>query len=162
MNKMEGFKWCFFMFLIILVSCTPAKEKEVTSEATKDSVIAKNNSISSVMPGCYLMISGKDSATMNLSVNGNEVSGDLIYNRFEKDDNKGTFAGKITDSTLEGWYTYQSEGKSSVKQIIFKIAGNTFLEGYGDINLSGDSAYFKYPHTLVFEDKYAYARTDCK
>ncbi len=48
-----------------------------------------------------------------------------------------SYAYDIED-TLFGQYTFQSEGATSVTQVIFKKAGNDFIRGYGEMNAAGD------------------------
>lgn len=153
--------------MLIMASCNANKETgtSTTEEIKTDSIVNAGDSApkgEAVSSGCYQMIIGKDSAMMNLLVNGNNVSGKLDYKRFEKDSNKGNFAGTIDNDKISAWYTFQSEGMVSVRQVVFKINGNTLSEGYGDIELKGDTAYFKFPNTLNYEANHPFTKVDCK
>jgi hypothetical protein len=146
--------------LLFFASCNTNKEKEVSTVNTNESnPETKSDKLS---PGCYEMRIGKDSAIMNLSINGNNVSGKLDYKAFEKDGNKGKFSGMLDSNKITAWYTFESEGIVSVRQVVFKINGETLLEGYGDFEVTGDTAYFKYPHTLNFETNHPFNKVNCK
>lgn len=151
--------------VILLASCNANKEtgSSASEKINSDTIVASDSSLTgTITPGCYEMIIEKDSALMNISLNGNKVSGKLQYKRFEKDRNTGNFIGNIDSGKIIGWYTFQSEGMVSVRQVIFKVMQDKISEGYGDIELKGDTAYFKYPHTLNFEENHPFIKVNCK
>ena len=49
----------------------------------------------------------------------------------------------------------------TVRQIVFKITGDKLAEAYGDVNASGDTAYFAYPHTLNYEEAHPFEKITC-
>jgi len=143
-----------------LISCK--SDKNTSATATKDSIGEKEETgLPSVSSGCYRMNVERDSAYMNISINGNSVSGTLDYIGYEKDSNRGNFTGIIDGDKLIGWYTFQSEGMISVRQVIYKIDEGSFLEGYGDIEMSGDTAFFKYPSNLNYELQHPFTKIPC-
>ncbi len=154
-----------FSIVILFLSFSSCEQKNENSTSAlqkdkekKDSSDASQN-IS--VEGCYRMIISNDTATMNLTQKGDSITGSLIYKRKEKDSNTGFIHLVKRDGRAEGWYTYQSEGKTSVRQIVLKIIAGTFAEGYGDIKMNGDSAVFKYPHALSFEEKHTFNKINC-
>lgn len=156
-----------FVFSIIIlfsafISCKQKKENS-TSELLYDKKKKDSTETSHkiAFEGCYRMIISNDTATMNVVQKGDSVTGNLIYKKKEKDSNTGFIHLVKTNSRAEGWYTYQSEGKTSVRQIVLKISGDTFAEGYGDIKMNGDTAVFKYPHALNFEEKHTFNKINC-
>ncbi len=114
------------------------------------------------LDGCYEMVISGDTAFLNIAESGDTLLGDLRYKRKEKDSNKGDVVLKKIDGRAEGYYTFESEGKTSVRQIIFKIIGNSFAEGYGNIEMKNDTAVLKYPHALNFEEKHPFNKVNCK
>jgi hypothetical protein len=62
---------------------------------------------------------------------------------------------------ISGWYTFNSEGALSTRQAIFKIKNGELVEGYGDITQRGDTAYFKYPSALSYEENHPFKRIVC-
>ena len=133
------------------------------SESNKKSEVLVEKAIPiKELSGCYEMVISKDSAFLNLNLKGNLVSGDLEYKRFEKDSNKGTFTGTYKDGIIDVWYNFQSEGVISVRQVVFKIEGENIFEGYGDVDQKEDTAYYKYPQTLKYEENHPFLKVECK
>lgn len=149
--------------VVILGACNANKEK-ATSAGDINTKTTTDHNVDNTKPesGCYRMVIHKDSALMNLTVNGKNVSGKLEYRRFEKDSNTGNFSGTIDSNRINAWYSFQAEGTISVRQVIFKIDGDKLLEGYGDVGAKGDTAYFKYPHALNYENNHPYSKIACR
>lgn len=153
-------KRLFLISMVFLAACN--SQTESTSENKADTL---KNSVGTTLPsinGCYTSIQKKDTATLKINENGGAVSGDLTYNRFEKDSNKGTFKGEVKGSLIIADYTFQSEGKSSVRQVVFKISGTNLIEGYGDINTNGDTVTFKNITRLNYQNDQPFIKTDCQ
>lgn len=146
------------MFLVAAAGCG-GNEKTLTNEvAVTDTA---TNNISSPA-GCHIMVLEKDTAYMSLQESGDSLYGPLEYKRFEKDSNKGIVRLLKRNGRAEGWYNFQSEGMHSVRQIIFKMSGDSLSEGYGDIMMKGDTAMYKYPQALQFEEKHSFVKVNCK
>lgn len=129
----------FPVLLVLLMSC--AEQKKPTEK-----VVPENPEISQAkdMEGCYQSIFGKDTSLLKIkSLTGDSASGTLSFHWFQKDRNDGLFSAAITDSSLVGYYNFMSEGKSSVRQIAFKITSDTLIEGYGEIEMRNDTSFFK-------------------
>ena len=151
--------------LLVFISCKDSEQK-TTSTDTSSSVTTVNQPTPNIpvndLSGCYRMIMGKDTAYMELALHGDSLTGPLSYRRFEKDSNTGTVYLKKTAERAEGWYVFQSEGMTSVREIILHTSDSSFAEGYGEIEMKGDTAKFKYPHNIKFEDKHPFVRVPCK
>ncbi len=90
--------------------------------------------------GCYVARTNgnKDVYTLNVKTQqGENISGALAFKNFEKDSSSGTFSGTYKDDILLADYTFQSEGMTSVMQVIFKKSGDDFVRGYGDVSGNG-------------------------
>jgi hypothetical protein len=111
--------------------------------------------------GCYSMIQLKDTAILNLTVFDTNLSGRLQYRRFEKDDNDGVIDGVTRDGLIIANYTFQSEGRSSVRQIVLSIKGDSLFEGYGEIIVTGDTARFVNIDELKFL-AVPFVKVDCE
>ena len=159
-NKLSLFKAMVMLCLIALASCgVDGTNKQEHNEV--DSVVIKTEAPAS-LAGCYTMVIEKDSAELMLRDSVGVLTGTLEYNRFEKDDNTGTFTGHITPKNhLEGWYRFSSEGMISVRQVIFNIANKELIEGYGDMELTHDTARFKYPSNLRYEENHPFKKHPC-
>ncbi len=111
--------------------------------------------------GCYQLIINEDTALMKMNVSGDRVSGDLNYNRKEKDRNTGTFSGTVLKDTLDVMYSFMSEGIVSHRQIRLLHINDNFAEGYGELFVSGDTAFFKHPYALQFETNHLFKNIKC-
>lgn len=152
-----------FAFTLI-AGCNSQNTEEQTEAIIKDtsSVSEKDDPMPLITPGCYAWVIKKDSALLKLDISGNNISGDLSYNLYEKDNNKGTINGTLQDSLVVADYTFQSEGITSVRQVVFKMHGESLIEGFGDIEIKGDTARFKNISQLQFQDQRPFIKTNCK
>ncbi len=150
----------------LLISCQSGamKDKEVEkadSKAQKDSLAVAAAQSGTDFSGCYQMVVGKDTADMKLMVANYLITGTLKYNRFEKDDNEGTVKLFWESPYLEGWYSFESEGKLSVREIKLLVKGNTLSEAYGDVASFTDTFRYKYPDNLNYETTHPFIKITC-
>lgn len=158
--KMKRFLIITTVACIVILSACKQKTESVT---TPQQVPVKHSDSTDRINGCYQMVISKDTAVFELIKNEKHVEGKLNYKRFEKDSNQGAFHGALNDSTIVGWYRFQSEGMISVRQVVFKIrADGNLSEGYGKMEMKSDTAYFTLPHNLNFEDQHPYIKINCK
>jgi hypothetical protein len=66
-----------------------------------------------------------------------KASRTIEYALAKKDKNTGTFKGTFENNILIADYTFQSEGKKSVRQIAFQLHGEKLVEGYGEVTADG-------------------------
>jgi len=118
--------------IIGLGSCKEPKKSEKIN-SLKDSSKVIENKIMIPASSCYSSATGKDSVHLKVEVFPNVVTGNLSYNFYEKDSNKGEFEGKLYGDTLLADYTFMSEGKQSIRQVIFLIKDGNAIEGYGNM-----------------------------
>ena len=147
-----------FPVLLLILSCSESSNEKVETKLVKPATTAAPASLN----GCYEMIISGDSAFMNIEQSSDMLNGTLKYKRKDKDSNNGKVVLTKTGNRAEGYFTFQSEGKTSVRQIVFKIEKNSFAEGYGDIEMKKDTAVFKYSHALNFEEKHTFNKVTCK
>jgi len=108
---------------------------------------------------CYMKITGRDTAILVFEQKGNDVSGKMIYDNFEKDGSTGTVKGKIDGDILKLYYDFNSEGTRSVMEVYFKEVPGGLLRGVGDMDTKGDTAYFR--SGINYSDKEAFSKIDC-
>ncbi len=109
--------------------------------------------------GCYFFNDGKNMVSLEIIENGKEIKGNLTYSLTEKDKNSGNFKGELQEGILIANYTFQSEGKESIRQVAFKVDGDKLIEGYGELN--SDGATFKDRSNIHFTSKMPLTKTDC-
>ena len=150
-------------WILFLAACTGPTNDETVN---RDTVATRRDSLPSSpaannIAGCYRMVIEKDTAHMELTQQDSIITGPLVYKRFEKDSNAGKLVLQIKKDRMEGWYTFSSEGKLTVRQFVFKYENGNLEEGYGDVIMKGDSVFFKYPSALRFEDRNPFIRSAC-
>ena len=151
----------FYCLLIIVTGyfgqgCSANKENNTAAET--DNKIDSGEKLT----GCYRLSIEKDTALLNLDVVDFTVNGTLYYRPFEKDKSSGTIKGILENNVLKVWYTFQSEGLTSVRQLYFKVINGKLSEAYGDVIMRNDSICYKYPANLNYEELHVYSKLDCK
>ena len=153
-------KQTLFSFAILitgLYSCTQSKKE------TSVSNLAVADSIKTSIKGCYLYTVNKDTFQLAITaVNKNDVEGSIIYNFYEKDKNSGTIAGVIKGDTILADYTFNSEGTSSVREVIFIRKGDQLAEGYGPMEEKGGRTVFTDKSKVKFGDYILLSPIECK
>ncbi|REA60888.1 hypothetical protein DSL64_13380 [Dyadobacter luteus] len=82
---------------------------------------------------CFSSMVKKDTVLLNAHMSGDSVTGSLGYKLYEKDQNNGSLLAKMYGDTLRGMYTFMSEGKESVREVIFIKKDTVLIEGYGPL-----------------------------
>ena len=153
---------CILIIALVFSSCAQGLENSSTDKQSDNEKRDTSKAIQNyTLGGCYMMIIGKDTALMNITQKQDSITGSLMYKRNGKDNNIGTIHLLKINNRAEGWYIYQSKDKTFVRQIVFKITGNSLAEAYGDIKMNNDTAIFKYPHALNYEEKHPFNKVNC-
>ena len=139
--------------LTFAVSCNTEEKKDSQAGDTKKQTSPVN---------CYRYVNAGDTVLLKLIHVGDAITGTLVYDYKEKDDNKGTIQGSMRGNLFVADYTFQSEGIQSVRQVAFKLEENSFIEGYGDINSADDKVRFKNLDSLKFNDSMRLVEIDCQ
>lgn len=153
---MKKFTILFFTALTML-NCKNKEEKK--ENINTQEVLSEEKTTVSLDLGCYIFNDGKNDVSFEITENGSEIKGNLTYSFAEKDKNSGSFTGKLNNGILLGKYTFQSEGKESVREVAFKVDGDKLIEGYGDLNEDGTA--FKDAANLNFTSKMPLTKADC-
>ena len=111
---------------------------------------------------CYQYIKGQDTATLTLNTDGKKATGDLSYSWFQKDKNKGTIDGEFHGDTIIANYNFSSEGKQSMRQVVFLKQGDKLTEGVGEVELDGDNTLYRDLSMLTFEKTVVMTKVPCK
>lgn len=119
---------CLFIVLVAIASCNQASEPKTIKQ---DSVASEEVKIMVPEGGCYAYMKNGDSIWLKVEIFPNVATGVLTYQLSGKDKNVGTFDGRLQGDTLVADYTFRSEGKVTVRQIIFKLSAAQAREAYG-------------------------------
>ncbi|MDB5119513.1 MAG: hypothetical protein JWN56_731 [Sphingobacteriales bacterium] len=77
---------------------------------------------------CFQKVSGishQDTATIQLLINGESVTGRFSNVPSEKDARIGTLTGTKKDDVINGVWAYNQEGMAGSLPVVFKLSGNT-------------------------------------
>lgn len=163
-NNIRHFFLAGFGVAITFASCSGDKKTNVITDSSAVAVTDTTNTlpVDPALGNCYAYIKNRDTATLKLQVAGEEVTGDLSYKLFEKDNNKGKIAGELKGDTIIAEYTFDSEGMRSVREIVFLHKDGKLIEGFGDVEQKGVKTVFKNRSTLKFDDGLIFNKTDCQ
>ena len=146
------------IFVITLLACNNGQDKKAAvADSTNNTLNTDTVKNAIEIPGklCFERMLKQDTIAIELFIRDTSVSGNLIYNLYEKDRNKGSFKGSIHNDIILADYTFASEGKSSVRQVIFKLKDSALTEGYGETLLKDNKFIFKdtskVQYTQIFE-----------
>lgn len=151
MNK----KNLFLLFILALSACNSGQDKQAEIKDSVSETPQPENTIAIPGKQCFQRVMQKDTINIELFIKDTAVSGNLIYNFYEKDSNKGTFKGSIHGEIIKADYTFQSEGKVSVREVMFKLKDNVLTEGFGETLVKDNKFVFKdssqIQYTQVFQ-----------
>ena len=152
-------KYLFFLLGIALsiTACNSSNSEETAS----DSAAVDTTIVPGSQQFCYAYIKDKDTAKITMMSSGEITTGELSYALFEKDKNKGIFEGELHGDTLIAEYTFNSEGKESVRQIAFLKKGDQLFEGFGDLEEKNGKMMFKNTANLKFGGSMVFNKIDC-
>lgn len=149
-----------FTVLTIFVSCkkTDTVTGEIAPSAPKVAETAEPTGNQ-----CYAYSANNSMVDLSFNVNSHqEVNGTLSYNISGKDKNEGILNGNMKGDTLIAEYTFNSEGVSSVREVVFLNRDGAFIEGYGETVEVNDRITFKDKSKLKFDQKNLLVKVDCK
>lgn len=107
--------------------------------------------------GCYLGQLAKDIFTIDVtSQDNNLILANINYLPAEKDSSVGKFVGSYTNNILDGTYTFESEGITSIRELIFKGDKNGLVAGYSAYDSIGDGARYLRPLDITWETAFTF------
>lgn len=139
-----------------------SKGVDSTSVTSVDTTLTPSVPAQVKVTQCYIYTKNRDTVKLKLNTENEELTGDLSYNLFEKDSNKGTIAGEIKGDTIIAEYTFNSEGMQSTREIVFLKRDGKLYEGFGDVDEKSGRTVFKNRAKLKFEDAIVLSLTECK
>jgi hypothetical protein len=161
-------KWWWTISSLLLLACNDTanqmsnKDNDSTTNvhAGADDTVVRSSI--ALRTGCYEMILKRDTATLSLQVQDTVISGDLNYRWAEKDHNRGSIKGYVQDSLLIADYTFESEGLTSVREVVFKLQGDTLLQGFGELKEQNGKTILTQKNQLKFDTAHPFIKVDCK
>ena len=127
----------FFAILLIAACNGPKKDSPIDAAFSPEA-----EHLEEINTECFQYADGKDTVRLTTHIDGTSIAGSLDYSFYEKDKNRGTIDGEIRDNMIIAEYTFQSEGVTSKRQVVFKNTDEGWKEGYGEMkNVDGISTY---------------------
>lgn len=111
---------------------------------------------------CFAFNNGEDSIMMSLERKGNQVHGNLSFNYYEKDSNRGTFLGNINGDTLWANYSFLSEGIVSNREVVFLRKEDDLIQGYGEVTEREGNLVFTNRNDIRFDNNFILSKVACK
>ena len=152
----------FILPIVLATLSFAACQSESATQEDVDGVAVDTNLIKVGATSCYSFIKNKDTAKLTFMSTNGMVTGELSYNLFEKDSNEGIIEGEMRGDTLLAEYTFNAEGKESVRQVAFLKKGNQLIEGFGDIEEKNGKTIFKNTSTLSFGNAVVFEKINCQ
>jgi hypothetical protein len=155
------------LLLFAVVSCGSGEEAAPTTEGgstvhgqATDTIVSSGEPVK--LEGCYQRIVQRDTATLFLNIIGNAVTGKLVYNHYQKDDNTGSLKGELRDNHIYADYLFQSEGGTATRAVAFRIQDTLLLEGSGEVEERDGKMSFRNPDQLRFDTTHPFRKVDCR
>lgn len=162
---LEGF--FTLLLLLALLSCGDGNEAPPATEGgstvhgqATDTIVSSGEPVR--LEGCYQRIVQRDTATLYLNIIGNEVTGKLVYNHFEKDDNTGSLKGELREGRIHADYLFQSEGGTSTREVAFRIQDTLLLEAQGEVEERDGKMVFRDAEKLQYDATHPFRKVDCR
>lgn len=146
------------ILVVALVACFLSSCKK--EEKKEEEIIPKSNEV--VTKECFESIKGKDTIQLSINIENQNVTGNLVYNLFEKDRNIGTIEGKMIGDTLFADYKFMSEGVESFRQVAFIKKDGKLSEFYGEVEEKEGKIVFKDKSKLVLNSGFVLSSVSCK
>lgn len=143
-----------------LVGCNTKKSTTSESESSLPTG-SESGTASESQAQCYALTTASDTVRLNITRQGDAVTGTLLYQLAGKDKNTGTLSGKMRGDTLLADYTFQSEGQESVRQVAFLAKDGGFAEGYGPVQEQAGKMMFTPNAPLTFESNRVLTKATC-
>ena len=137
--------------LVIAIGCKKNEEKLVLPAPVAQAPVAK----------CFVWTSGRDTIRLSYVPSDLNVTGQLAYLFYEKDQSSGTISGTFVGDTLFVDYKFKSEGMTSIRETAFLKRGDSLIPGIGAVAFKDNREQIVNPHTLTFDPKGALLKTSC-
>lgn len=148
------------LLMTFLFSCNDSGNTEETTVVTDSS---KQNPPAESVPvyDCYRNVQQRDTMVACLLVKGNEITGRLTFDNFEKDGSSGEVHGTKYKDTIKLWYDFNSEGTRSVMEVYFLQNGPQLFRGIGEVATKDDTAYFTDRSAIRYVTNHAFEKVEC-
>lgn len=146
------YRFLILLSLTMVFGCKNLTVKTIQTDSDTTATHSKPiDDIIANVEGCYMLVLQRDTFAAILQQQGNDLTGRMSFDNYEKDGSTGTVKGSLQGDKLKLVYSFASEGKNSVMELYFKYKDDTIIRGIGEMNTKGDSAYFMNPALIKYE-----------
>lgn len=131
--------------ILLLSACTNNSQK--STEEMDRSAQAKPTGTVATTDGtfCFLKAENRDTTLVSLTVNGANVSGEMVWRPYEKDGAVGTLTGaKNANGEFELLYNYMIEGSKQTETKVMKIENGQLLIKTGELEDPNNDGNLRY------------------
>jgi len=144
---------CLGIFCLSSCGQRTSEQREIQEETSIQEIVSEKV--------CFAYDHNDDLMGLTLILNGIRVSGQLVYALSEKDRSSGKIDGSMFGDTLIADYTFVSEGRISIREVVFLNRDNTFVEGIGDMEERDSKMVFKNRSALKFQNHIVLRSVPC-
>jgi hypothetical protein len=108
---------------------------------------------------CYALRFKKDLSALQLTINGDNVSGLYAIEPYQKDGARGSIQAKKTGDQITGIFLYMIEGNVQSDEVMFKMSGDNLLKATGELVHKEGVSMFKDKTKVKWEQ--TYVASDC-
>jgi hypothetical protein len=108
---------------------------------------------------CYEKRFKKDVTAIELTINGDDVTGFYAWEPYEKDGGRGTLKGKKTADQITAIFNYMIEGSIQSEEVMFKMAGDKLLQSTNELVDKKGISVIKDKTKMKWDD--SFSLTDC-
>jgi hypothetical protein len=138
--------------LAIFASCNTEKKQESTTKTEVKTTQTET---------CYQHTKDSSTIKLNIKIYDSMVTGNLLYDYYQKDRSAGKIKGELKSDTLFANYTFVSEGVESEREVVFLKTVNGWVEGYGEIDDKDGKVMFKDKSKITFDNNVVLRETAC-
>ncbi len=133
-------------------------EANKPAEAAKPADAAKADS-----KMCFMKAEKKDTTTVSLTIDGDEVTGEMVWNPYQKDGATGKLSGKKNAvGELELVYDYMIEGSNQSETKVMKIENDELLIKKGELVDAKNDGHMTFKDVTKAKFSEKLSKTACK
>jgi hypothetical protein len=111
--------------LLVVAACQSRKSDQTSTESAQTQPSEQTATSASADTLCFQQVMSRDTTTLQLVINGQQASGYLDNNPYEKDRAKGSFQGNVNNNTIQADWQRSGEGTTQIYPIDFSLKGDT-------------------------------------
>jgi hypothetical protein len=149
-------KKLLFIWISLLCALAPAckeadkQHNNQTSDSIPKNVAPVNSTAEERI--CFEMHFKKDVSELNLTIKGEDVTGELNVLPYEKDGAVGTLKGKKSGNTINAEWSYMIEGSQQAEEVEFKIEGDKAFQRLGELEDKNGKLVLKATNKIEYSD----------